>query len=72
MATAHHLPPNPCACPAAEGYSAAIARCGPGQEHIARGLAELLQVMRGWGMGMGMAWHAHGCGREVFGAGLAW
>ncbi|KAI7844451.1 hypothetical protein COHA_001955 [Chlorella ohadii] len=27
----------------AEGYSAAVARCGPGQEHVARGLGELLQ-----------------------------
>ncbi|PRW33704.1 family transcriptional regulator [Chlorella sorokiniana] len=27
----------------AEGYSAAISRCGPGQEHVARGLGELLQ-----------------------------
>lgn len=31
-----------CACPAAEGYSAAIRRCGPQQQHLAQALVELL------------------------------
>lgn len=55
LAASWHPAPALCPCSgAAEGYSAAISRCKPGQEHIARALGELLQVVwakctRCWG-----------------------
>lgn len=58
----HCLRPLPRYPAAAEGYSAAIAHCQPGQEHLAAALQELLAGVQVSGAPSLCAWREGGYG----------